>query len=95
VVGGVLGLGSVATTPDGLGNLAAAANGIGVASGVVRRRAPQQGDYWQRCDAARAAGTAPIYRAEPSYWERLDRDSDGIACEPYRGRWRRSRISRG
>jgi hypothetical protein len=86
VVGGVLGLGSVATTPDGRGNLAAAAKEIGIASGVVRRRAPQQGDYWHRCDAARAAGTAPIYRGDPGDRDGLDGDSDGIACEPYRGR---------
>ncbi len=37
-------------------------------------------------DAARAAGTAPIYRGEPGYRDGLDGDSDGIACEPYRGR---------
>jgi hypothetical protein len=85
VVGGMLGIGSVATTPDGRGNMAAVAKEIGVASGVVRRRAPQQGDYWHRCDAARAAGTAPIYKGEPGYRDGLDGDGDGIACEPYRG----------
>ena len=30
---------------------------------------------------ARAAGAAPIYRGEPGYREKLDRDNDGIACE--------------
>ena len=54
-----------------------------VAAGFARERAPQTGDYWRRCDDARAAGTAPIYRGEPGYREGLDRDNDGIACEPY------------
>ncbi|MEG8221385.1 excalibur calcium-binding domain-containing protein [Sphingomonas sp. HH69] len=52
---------------------------------MVRARAPQAGDYWAGCDAARAAGTAPIYRREPGYRSEMDGDSDGIACEPYRG----------
>ena len=29
---------------------------------------------------------APIRRGEPGYADHLDRDGDGIACEPYRGR---------
>lgn len=33
------------------------------------------------CAAARAAGKAPLYRGDPGYSERLDRDGDGIACE--------------
>lgn len=37
----------------------------------------------RNCDAARAAGAAPIYRGEPGYGLHLDRDRDGIACEPY------------
>jgi hypothetical protein len=38
------------------------------------------------CDAARAVGLAPAYRGFPGYWARLDRDNDGIACEPRRRR---------
>jgi hypothetical protein len=38
------------------------------------------------CAAARAAGAAPIRRGEPGYGAHLDRDRDGVACEPYRGR---------
>ena len=38
------------------------------------------------CDAARAVGLAPAYRGQPGYWPRHDRDDDGIACEPWRGR---------
>ena len=42
--------------------------------------------YYRNCDAARAAGAAPIRRGEPGYRPFLDADNDGIACEPYHGR---------
>jgi hypothetical protein len=35
------------------------------------------------CAAARAAGRAPLYRGSPGYGPHLDRDNDGIACEPW------------
>ena len=38
------------------------------------------------CTEVRAAGAAPIRRGEPGYAAHLDRDDDGVACEPYRGR---------
>lgn len=41
---------------------------------------------FRNCTEARAAGAAPIRRGEPGYGPHLDRDGDGIACEPYRGR---------
>jgi len=41
--------------------------------------------YYPNCDAARAAGVAPINEGEPGYRPELDADGDGIACEPYRG----------
>lgn len=34
------------------------------------------------CDAARAAGRAPLHRGQPGYNRRLDTDRDGVACEP-------------
>jgi hypothetical protein len=37
---------------------------------------------YANCDAARAAGAAPLYRGQPGYSRRLDADRDGIACEP-------------
>ena len=50
--------------------------------------APQQdndssggGVYYKNCDAARAAGAAPINRGEPGYRSALDRDNDGTACD--------------
>lgn len=54
-----------------------------------RERPPEQNRpavYYRNCDEARAAGAAPIRRGEPGYRPPLDRDDDGIACEPYRGR---------
>ncbi|MEU8794622.1 excalibur calcium-binding domain-containing protein [Streptomyces sp. NPDC048643] len=36
-------------------------------------------------DAARAAGAAPLHRGDPGYRSELDRDGDGVACEPYPG----------
>ncbi|CAO1654516.1 DUF1294 domain-containing protein [Parasphingorhabdus sp. NYA22] len=47
---------------------------------------PQQSAYYRNCAAARSAGAAPLYRGQPGYRSPLDRDNDGIACEPYRGR---------
>lgn len=41
--------------------------------------------YYPNCASARAAGAAPLHRGEPGYRAPLDRDDDGIACEPYRG----------
>ena len=43
--------------------------------------------YYPGCNAARAAGAAPIYRGQPGYREEMDGDSDGIACEPHRNRY--------
>ncbi|WP_435068489.1 excalibur calcium-binding domain-containing protein [Amycolatopsis thermoflava] len=37
--------------------------------------------YYANCDAARAAGAAPIYVGEPGYRAALDRNKDGVACE--------------
>jgi hypothetical protein len=45
----------------------------------------RESDSWRDCDEARSAGTVPIYASEPGYREDLDRDRDGIACEPYVG----------
>ena len=48
------------------------------------RRELPAGTYFPNCDAARAAGVAPIYAGEHGYREALDGDDDGIACEPIR-----------
>ncbi|GAA3651150.1 excalibur calcium-binding domain-containing protein [Microbacterium marinilacus] len=36
---------------------------------------------YANCTAAHRAGVTPIYRGEPGYALKLDRDKDGIACE--------------
>lgn len=63
-------------------------NGFANASArVVREQRPAAATgAFRSCAAARAAGAAPMLRGEPGYNPRLDGDSDGIACEPYRGR---------
>ena len=40
---------------------------------------------YANCAEARAAGAAPVKIGEPGYGAHLDRDGDGIGCEPYRG----------
>ncbi|GAB3228277.1 hypothetical protein GCM10027447_20280 [Glycomyces halotolerans] len=42
---------------------------------------PEQDVYYENCDAARAAGAAPVYRGDPGYGKHLDRDGDGVGCE--------------
>lgn len=42
--------------------------------------------FYRVCDDARLAGAAPLYRGDAGYRDALDRDGDGIACEPYVGR---------
>ena len=39
------------------------------------------GEYYENCDAARAAGVAPATVTDPGYALHLDDDGDGIACE--------------
>lgn len=39
--------------------------------------------YYSNCDAVRAAGVAPVRRGDPGYAAHLDRDNDGVGCEPY------------
>lgn len=58
IIGAVAGVGSVATTSEGRDTIATIAKDIGVATGVARERAPQDGDYWRGCDDARAAAPA-------------------------------------
>lgn len=41
---------------------------------------------FRNCTEARAAGAAPVHRGDEGYGTHLDRDNDGVGCEPYRGR---------
>ena len=42
----------------------------------------QSSVYYKNCQAARDAGASPLRRGDPGYRSELDRDGDGIACEP-------------
>ncbi|WP_285507565.1 excalibur calcium-binding domain-containing protein [Actinokineospora sp. NBRC 105648] len=42
---------------------------------------PAANVYYKNCDAARAAGAAPLHVGEPGYRPDLDRNHDGLACE--------------
>ncbi|ANY77488.1 hypothetical protein BB934_03995 [Microvirga ossetica] len=42
-----------------------------------------QAAYITDCTSARRMGIAPLYKGFPGYRASLDRDGDGIACEPY------------
>lgn len=44
------------------------------------------GRAFRNCDEARAHGAAPVRRGDPGYGPHLDRDDDGVGCEPRRGR---------
>ncbi|WP_344698624.1 excalibur calcium-binding domain-containing protein [Sphingomonas limnosediminicola] len=38
--------------------------------------------YYADCDAARAAGSAPVMAGRPGYRAELDPDGDGVGCVP-------------
>ncbi len=42
-----------------------------------------QATFIQSCGDARRIGIVPLYSGYPGYRASLDRDGDGIACEPY------------
>ncbi|QWG44785.1 DUF390 domain-containing protein [Bacillus mycoides] len=37
--------------------------------------------YFKNCTEVKNAGKAPLYRDQPGYSSKLDRDGDGVACE--------------
>jgi len=55
-------------------------------SGYAAPNGSRVGRAFANCAEARAAGAAPVRRGEPGYGTHLDRDNDGIGCEPYKGR---------
>jgi hypothetical protein len=80
-VGAVAALGS----NGGLDAAASYAREVAVSHELIRANTPPPGAYYPGCNAARAAGVAPLYAGEPGYRPEMDGDGDGIACEPYRG----------
>ena len=53
-------------------------------SRIAPGRAPRNQGVFANCAEARAAGAAPVRRGEPGYGPHLDRDGDGVGCEPRR-----------
>jgi len=85
LAGITLGVASVAWQQGSLDRVVAVAQPLAVSAGIVRGRGPKPGDRWHSCSEARSAGSALIFVGEPGYQDSLDADSDGVACEPYRG----------
>ena len=81
-LGAALGIGSVTFTGHGQAVLASSSAGFRAVMVPDRARPQHAGDTWPHCGAAWDAGTAPIYIGEPGYHDEMDRDGDGIACEP-------------
>lgn len=52
---------------------------------IAARGAVEQSIHYNGCNEVRAAGKAPLFRGNPGYSAHLDGDSDGVACELYRG----------
>lgn len=57
-----------------------------MAAALPPAAAPAMTAPFRNCAEARAAGAGPVLRGQPGYGAHLDRDGDGIGCEPYRGR---------
>jgi hypothetical protein len=53
-------------------------------SNFAPERTPADGRAFANCAEARAAGAAPVRRSDPGYGPHLDRDGDGVGCEPRR-----------
>jgi hypothetical protein len=54
------------------------------AATVNPQAAVQPAGAFRNCTAARAAGAAPVRRGDAGYGAHLDRDNDGVGCEPPR-----------
>lgn len=55
-------------------------------AGPARLQGPAPTRAFRNCAEARARGAAPVRRGDPGYGPHLDRDNDGVGCEPYRAR---------
>jgi hypothetical protein len=78
-------LAGMASTEAGRAKLAALLQTANAPATLTREHNPPVGAYYPGCNAARAAGVAPLLAGEPGYRPEMDGDGDGIACEPYYG----------
>jgi hypothetical protein len=53
-------------------------------SRIAPLRVPRGLGVFANCAEARAVGAAPVRRGEQGYGPHLDRDGDGVGCEPRR-----------
>ncbi|UMB70807.1 excalibur calcium-binding domain-containing protein [Mycobacterium paraterrae] len=56
--------------------------GLGIAAAPTALADPP----YRNCSEAHADGRYNIPSTDPAYRSQLDRDQDGLACEPYQGR---------
>lgn len=85
LVGAAAGIGSVTLSEGDLTDAASKVQSLVASDNTMTPDAVAAAAYYRRCADARAAGVAPLRRGQPGYRNGLDRDGDGIACEPYRG----------
>src|SRR3546814_6989839 len=76
VVGAAVGAGSIATTSEGRAALIVTAKHVADAAVGKRKREPREGDYWSRCDDARAARS----EEHTSELQSLMRNSYAVFC---------------
>ena len=69
-----------AASTDSTAKAAAAAKAAEAAKAAAAAEASAS-VYYENCDAARAAGAAPVRVGDPGYSRKLDRDGDGVGCE--------------
>ncbi|ATL66244.1 excalibur calcium-binding domain-containing protein [Nocardia terpenica] len=67
--------GSAGTGSSGIDDLVGATGSSGLA-----QTGSAGGPVYKDCDAARAAGVAPLFRGQPGYSPHLDPDGTGMAC---------------
>jgi hypothetical protein len=52
-----------------------------VTQGIQSPQESTETVVYKNCTEVRQAGKAPLYRGDPGYSRKLDRDGDGVACE--------------
>src|SRR3546814_7954850 len=77
LIGALAGGGWSLTDPDRRQAFVANASDVAVDVGIMRQRAPQEGDSLRQCADARAAGSAPVSRGDEGSPEGMERGRGG------------------
>lgn len=72
------------SSPAAAGYVAPLPSGAGDGSSKTAAEV-EESVHFANCDAARAAGKAPLFPGRPGYSKELDPDGDGVACQPGAG----------